>query len=84
MYLRQQSSFTVQCERERGILVAPAAGGQAARRHAVRPPAKKERGQDEAGMAEEAVRRAGGRLPRYLSRGREQAAHQGEPIDLPD
>lgn len=76
--------FAAERERERGLLAAPAAGRQAARRHALRPPAEEERGQDEASLAEEAMRRAGGRLPRYLPRGREQAAHQGESIDLSD
>lgn len=76
--------FTVECERERGLLAAPAAGRQAARRHALRPPAEEERGQDEESLAKETVRRAGGGLPRHLPRRREQTAHPGEPIDLPD
>lgn len=76
--------FTVERERERWLLAASAARWQATRRHAFRPPAEEERGQDEASLAEEAVCRAGGGLPRYLPRGREQTAHQGESIDLPD
>lgn len=74
----------VECERERRLFAASAARRQAAWRHTVRPSAKEERGQDEASVAEETMRRTGGGLPRYLPRRREQAAHPGEPIDLPD